>query len=91
MTEFNDREEATIMSGEEDGDTFKKVVRVEATDDDGEEFDYVALKTGQVREATTRDGEPALVEMVEESKSLTSPDYIEEFAMALSELNQQIN
>lgn len=91
MTEFNDREEATVMSGEEDGDQFKKVVRVEAVDDDGEEFDFVALKTGQVREAQTKDGETVLVETVEESKSLTSPGYIDDLATALTELSSQVN
>jgi len=90
MTEFHDREEVAVIEGEQDGDSFKKVARVEAVDDQGEEFEFVALKSGQMREATTKDGETVLVETVEESKSLTSPGYITDLAGALATLGDRI-
>lgn len=90
MPEFTDMLEATILEGSEEGDSFKKVVLVEG-DDNGDTFEYVALKKGPIQTATTTDGEEVMVENVQDSVSLGSPEYLGELIDGLEALQDKIN
>lgn len=90
MVEYNDHEEVTILEGNEDGDSFKKVVRT-TREEDGETVEYVSVKTGRVELVETVDGEEVLARRVNDSTSLGSPEYIGDLAEALSELDERIN
>lgn len=90
MVDYNDHEEVTILEGNEDGDSFKKVVRT-TREEDGETVEYVSIKTGRVELVETVDGDEVLARRVNDSTSLGSPDYIGDLAEALQELDGKIN
>jgi len=90
MADFEDHEEVPILEGNEEGDTFKKVVRSTRTED-GETIEYVSIKKGRVIEVTLQSGETGLTERVTDSTSIGSPAYIGDLAEALQELDKKIN
>jgi len=91
MPEFTDKEEVQIQEPSSPGDNFKKIVRVEGTDEDGETFEYVALKEGFRREGQTNDGETVTFEQVTDSTSLGSPRYLSDLIDGLESLEEKLN
>lgn len=90
MATYTDKEEVTVLEGEDDGDSFKKVVRV-VREENGETVDYVSIKRGRIEEVELRSGEVGLTERVTDSTSIGSPEYIGELAEALLELDEKLN
>lgn len=90
MADFTDHEEVTVLEGDEDGDSFKKVART-TREEDGETVEYISLKKGRVELVQTVDGEEVLAQRVTDSKSLGSPEYVGELAEALAELDEKVN
>ena len=90
MTEFNDKLAVSVQEGNEEGDSFKKVVLVEGSDGD-DTFEFVSLKKGQIQEAQTTGGDTVIVENVSDSVSLGSPEYLDDLIEGLQELNDEIN
>lgn len=88
--DYNDHEEVTIIEGTEDGDNFKKVTRTTREEDD-ETVDFVSIKRGRIESVETVEGETVLARRVTDSTSIGSPDYLEELAEALLELDKKIN
>jgi hypothetical protein len=87
---YTDREEVTILEGDEDGDSFKKVVLVER-EENGESVEYVSIKKGRVEEVELRSGETGLTERVTDSTSVGSPEYIGDLADGLQELAEKLD
>lgn len=90
MPEFNDKLSVPILEASEEGDSFKKIALVEGTEDDGETFEFLSLKKGQLQEAQTPDGDSVLVENVQDSVSLGSPDYLEDLVTALEAMREEL-
>lgn len=91
MPEFTDKLEVPILEGSDDGDSFKKIVLVEGNDD-GDTFEYLALKKGRVQNAKSANGgDSVLVESVDDSVSLGSPDYLDDLVDGLQEMQEQLD
>jgi len=90
MPEFTDKLSVPVLEGSEDGDSFKNIVLVEGNDG-GETFEYLSLKKGRVQEANTTDGEVVLVENVQDSVSLGSPDYIDDLIDGLESMREELD
>jgi hypothetical protein len=90
MAEFNDKLSVPVLEASEEGDSFKKVTLVEGTDDSGETFEFLSLKKGQVQEAQTTDGESVLVENVQDSVSLGSPEYLDDLVTGLEAMKEEL-
>jgi hypothetical protein len=86
---YTDHEEVEILEGSEDGDSFKKVVRT-TRKEDGETVEYIAIKSGIVQEVETVGGDTVLARQVRDSTSLGSPEYIDDLAEALQELDEKL-
>jgi hypothetical protein len=91
MPEFTDKLEVPVLEGSDDGDSFKKIVLVEGNDE-GETFEYLALKKGRVQEATSANGdETVLIENVQDSVSLGSPDYLDDLVSGLEAMKEELD
>ena len=90
MPEFTDKLSVPVLEGSEDGDSFKNIVLVEGNDE-GESFEYLALKKGRVQEANTTNGETVLVENVQDSVSLGSPDYLDDLISGLEAMKEELD
>lgn len=90
MAEFNDKLSVPVLEASEEGDSFKKVTLVEGTDGNGETFEFLSLKKGQLQEAQTTDGESVLAEVVQDSVSLGSPEYLDELVTGLEAMKEEL-
>ena len=90
MPEFTDKLSVPVLEGSEDGDSFKKISLVEGNDN-GDTFEYLSLKKGRVQEADTTEGETVLVESVNDSVSLGSPDYLDDLIDGLEAMKDELD
>lgn len=86
MATYNDHESVDLLEGENPGDSFKRLQRVTREEDD-DIVEFVALKDGYIDE--NDDG--STEEVYTESTSLGSPEYIDELAKCLNELQDKID
>jgi len=89
MADFNDKLSVPVLEASEEGDSFKKITLVEGNDN-GDTFEFLSLKKGQVQEASTTDGETVLVENVQDSVSLGSPEYLEDLITGLEAMAEEL-
>ena len=89
MADFNDRLSVPVLEASEEGDSFKKITLVEGRDG-SDTFEFLSLKKGQVQEASTTDGETVLVENVQDSVSLGSPDYLDDLVDGLEAMKSEL-
>lgn len=89
MADFNDKLSVPVLEASEEGDSFKKITLVEGNDN-GDTFEFLSLKKGQVQEASTTDGETVLVENVQDSVSLGSPEYLEDLITGLEAMKEEL-
>jgi hypothetical protein len=86
MATFKDHESVDLLEGQNPGDSFKRLQRV-TREEDGEVIEFVALKDGYIDE--NEDG--STEEVYTDSTSLGSPEYIDELAEAIKDLDEKIN
>jgi hypothetical protein len=89
MADFNDKLSVPVLEADEEGDSFKKITLVEGRDG-SDTFEFLSLKKGQVQEASTTDGETVLVENVQDSASLGSPEYLEDLITGLEAMKEEL-
>lgn len=87
--QYNNLEQAYIDEGTEEGDSFRKVVRVKATGDSSV-TEFVSFKRGTVEEERRSGGDRVLIDSVEESMSLGQIGMIDDMQNALGELAEKI-
>jgi hypothetical protein len=92
MTDFNEKESALAKESNDEGSTAVKAVKVEGQDGQ-DEFEFVSLRKGSLRERDTADGERVLVVDIDDTdgSSVGSPDDLDVVIDALEQLREQLD
>lgn len=86
-TEFNVKETAQIQSPSDGDGRFRDVALVEGNDN-GETFEFVQIRQGQVETMQTPDGDDVEVVNIQKRNTVGSPDYLEDTIEGLQQLHE---
>ena len=91
MVDFNDTESVLAKESNAEGSTAVKAVKVEGKDGN-DEFEFVSLRKGSLRERETADGDTALVVDIDDTNgnSVGSPDDLDVVIDALEQLKEEL-
>lgn len=92
MTDFNEKEEVLAKESDAEGSTAVKAVKVEGQDG-SDEFEFVSIRKGSLRERETAAGDTALVVDIDDTngKSVGSPDDLDVVIDALEQLKAELD
>jgi hypothetical protein len=91
MVDFNDTESVLAKESNDEGSTAVKAVKVEGKDGN-DEFEFVSLRKGSLRQRETADGDTALVVDIDDTNgnSVGSPDDLDVVIDALEQLKEEL-
>lgn len=92
MTNFTETESVLAKESDDEGSTAVKAVKVEGKDGE-DEFSFVSLRKGKLRERETADGGTALVVDIDDTNgsSIGSPDDLDVLIDALEQLKEELD
>jgi hypothetical protein len=91
MVDFNEQESVLAKESDAEGSTAVKAVKVEGKDG-SDNFEFVSLRKGSLRERETANGDTALVVDIDDTngKSVGSPDDLDVVIDALEQLQDEL-
>jgi hypothetical protein len=91
MVDFNEKESVLAKESNAEGSTAVKAVKVEGQDG-SDNFEFVSLRKGNLRERETADGDKALIVDIDDTSgnSVGSPDDLETVIEALQQLKEEL-
>lgn len=91
MVDFNEKESVLAKESNAEGSTAVKAVKVEGQDG-SDNFEFVSLRKGNLRERETADGDKALIVDIDDTdgNSVGSPDDLETVIEALQQLKEEL-
>jgi len=92
MVDFNEKESVLAKESNAEGSTAVKAVKVEGQDG-SDNFEFVSLRKGNLRERETADGDKALIVDIDDTSgnSVGSPDDLETVIEALQQLKDELD
>jgi hypothetical protein len=91
MVDFNEKESVLAKESNAEGSTAVKAVKVEGQDG-SDNFEFVSLRKGNLRERETADGDKALIVDIDDTNgsSVGSPEDLEVVIEALEKLKEEL-